>query len=219
MCQIANATIVTQVVSEKVQANLPFTAFDITRESKMRGATEFHGAMKGEVHNQWDDLRNNSNYTRTLIPTPTGDAWLYHPNGYDIQSYISEINGGTPVNSMSTVAPAVTPVTTVGAAVKTQTTDIHGRLPIYGDMLKQIGALPGQDVDVFISSNGKDSTMEIHRVGSAPAWSTSPKCTYEVNSDGRIRIGPRFINEMIPSAGFIFDISVNGNTIVIENHS
>jgi len=88
-----NMQIVVQHVEEKINSGKPFTAYDITKairkEKQPTGGWIQHFQVKPIVH----DLFYNGDmgsYTRSIIDTPGGNAWLYHEVGYDIWDYMEE---------------------------------------------------------------------------------------------------------------------------------
>lgn len=210
MCMTANSTLIDSIVDELVAKLDMFSAYDVTRAAKQRGATENHFQMKSAVHSRWFDLQNNG-YSRSLVPTPTGDTWLYHPVGADTQSYIDRVNQGQsgnlpspntsphlPSPNTSPAAPVVTSPsltsataslsTSSGTSVKTATTDTDGRLPIYGDQLVDIGAKPFSVVYVFVPKTGA-----ILVAGQGRSNLGKPFASYTVNKDGRIRLSSRIL--------------------------
>jgi len=187
MCNPDNTQIMEEVVSDFINVGKSFTAFDATQEGMRRGTTERHSHLKGQVHANIRSFIRNGSYERSLIPTPNGNAWLYHPTGVDVQSYID--NNIVTVNNNRPADP-VTPLT--DNTVKKQVVDSEGRLPIYGDMLKEIDCKPGMTVEVVVSSN-KISIAQFHP---GPASSDDH---YKVNADGRIRISAKVMNEFGPA--------------------
>ena len=226
MCLTANATLVDSVIDELVAKNEPFTAYDVTRAARARGATEYHKDLKGAVHSRWFDLQNNG-YTRSLVPTPTGDAWLYHANSYNPQDYINKlgVNAGSnstlpspntapaltaavAVASLSAVSSAAPTVATSGT-VKNQTVDAEGRLPIYGDQLDELNVVAGDTVNLY--SHGSQLTLEV-----VDPAGKSPIATYSVNADRRIRISGSTLAAYLPNVNKPYKVSYDGSRIVIQ---
>ena len=219
MCMTANSQLIDSIVDDLVSRQECFSAWDVTRAAKQRGATENHFQMKSAVHARWFDLQNNG-YTRSLVPTPTGDTWLYHPVGADTQPYIDRVNkgqAGTTLHSPNTLpspntSPAapvatsasltsVTPslsigqklaVAATGTSLKTATTDIDGRLGIYQDQLEEIGAKPFSNVSIFIPKTG---AIIIQNSRSATSTNGKPSIVYTVNKDGRIRLSRHVLTQ------------------------
>ena len=198
-CDPTNVQIVKDVIAGLVEGNEMFTAWDVTTASKKAGATQFHSDMKNVVHDAYID-GEMSGYSRTLIPTPTGDAWLYHSGGADLQSFIAHINGKpAPIAypAMPAADPIVGSMTALPSVIKKQAIDADGRLPIYEDMLEGINARTGETVFVNIHPD--------RIVVCNPSWSAGPDHMYSVNSDGRVRISPSIL-ENIKSAQGVYSI-------------
>ena len=195
---------VEDVIQSKVAAGESFTAYDVTRVAHNNGASEDHSVLKHIVHMQRKFMQD-SNYGRTLIPTPGGSAFLYHPSGADIQTIIDRINGVAPVS----VAPTATVVGQV--VVKNQAVDSDGRLPVYGDMLAAICADPGDEVGLVFDDVAQTITISAPGVSGA-----TPDDTYTVNSDGRIRIAPNVLAIHCNSASGTFEITGDDEQIIIK---
>jgi len=203
MCNTLNAGIIDEVVTDFINLEKPFTAFDATQEGMRRGTTEQHGQLKGEVHAIMSGF-DVGQYKRSMILTPSGKAWLYHPPGYDVQSYIDNMTDIVAVNS-STPADPVTPISG-NTDVKQQSIDNEGRLPIYGDMLKDINCDPGTNVEV-VQINDKLI------IGLKRFKSDLP--SYKVNQDGRIRVSAKVMNEFGPATFFNITLDKNLKQITV----
>ena len=156
MCTTANAILIDQIIEDWADKELMFTAFDVTQEGKARGTTERHGQLKSAVHGNWDNLRYSRNYSRTLIQTPGGQAWLFHPDGGDISDYTDKFDIDQPdddddglasPNTYGTPAPSV-------AAPSGQNVNItkEGRLNVGPDLLAPLGVSNGDFVMVYTQS-------------------------------------------------------------------
>jgi len=217
MCQTANATLIDTVVDEFVQQQKLFSAYDITREAKSRGATEYHGQMKGQVHARWGDLQTTG-YTRSLVPTPTGDTWLYHPIHADIQPYIDSVNGNQSSTALPSPNTAPTPSLSVSAPtvatsgdVKNQSTDAEGRLPIYNDQMSTLGAAAGDKVNVYVDK-GQSITLTLPTNNSS-----TPYAEYTVNADGRVRLSNKILAAYLPSVSGVYRVSTTKDNIIVKS--
>jgi len=165
MCNSQNQVIVDSVISEFISQRKPFTAFDVTQESRKRGATEFHGQMKASVHGKWAAMQSD-NYQRQIIylnGSPV-DPWLYFPQGYDPMDYVNAINAGNPI-TVATASPVhphgiSQPDADSGDSVEDEddvnTNDFatgiltsEDRLAVPKEMLRQIGAYTHNTVHVI----------------------------------------------------------------------
>jgi len=235
----ANVALLDAVLTELSGGGEMFTAWDVTSRAKKNGATQFHNDMKDFVHEKFDDgSLAVLDYTRTLIPTPSGrDAWLYHKVGADIQPYIDHINslpspsvppfGFTPPGydqnaPAAAVAAAVATMTAVNAApvtaasmtavapaVKRQAVDSDGRLPIYADTLDEIGAAPLSTVMVFVEPN-----VGLY-IKKPDGSGTKPSHVYTVNKDGRVRLNPVALADFKSPSG-VYNVSVDNGAVVVK---
>ena len=242
MCLTANVTIIDQVIderialaSDKTKVQRMFTAYDITREARARGATEYHGQMKGAVHARWYDLQNNG-YTRSLINTPTGDAWLYHPAGDDITEYTKNLNQnalalGVPSPNTALPSPNTAPAVATPAAVtpsfsvsqptpgtasaattfKKQAVDSEGRLPIYADQIAALKVKPGGRVAVYAGS-----THRLAIVAPAIPYNGKKIAEYTVNKDGRVRINSDILTTHCTTRGGMYKVTTYSGFVGIE---
>lgn len=228
MCDAVNEQAISDIVDEFVQKEKCFTAFDATQEGERRGTTtERHGLLKGSVHAQFNRIQSQS-YTRTLVNTASGDAWLYHPVGADITAEVARLSnnqshslpspnlpspndddddGILPSPNFSTqqiINQSNTSVLGAKTSIK-RATNSEGRLQIPKELLEQA-----------------DITKEaaIEQVGgklvvSRRTYPDTPGTTlYQLNTDGRIRLGPKALNRL-PSNSGAFKMTVVGNKIEI----
>lgn len=73
------------VISDKIEQEGTFTAFDITMELRKRGMQVYHRDVKEMVHNMYDN-GDMEDYARTLLDVGSGTkALLYHPGDFDAQ--------------------------------------------------------------------------------------------------------------------------------------
>ena len=184
MCNASNAVIIEDVVNSLTDEDKAFTAFDATQEGMQRGTTERHKHLKGQVHANMQSRLADGTYERSLIPTPSGDAWLYHPDGYDVQNYIDSMK--SPVQNIGRQPRDA--VDAADASQKYQQKDKDGRLPIYANMLKAIGCGPFTIIQV---GSINDEMVIAEDLGN------DAEQTYKVNADGRIRIGPRMLERIL----------------------
>jgi hypothetical protein len=235
--QPQNVTLLDLVLTELSGGGEMFTAWDITSRAKKQGATQFHRDMKDFVHEKFDDgSLGVLDYTRTLVPTPTGDAWLYHKVGADIQPYIDHINSqpapsvppfgfdpaqyaaqtpaATAATQASMTAVAAAPVTVasmtaVQPSQKRQAIDSDGRLPVYADTLGEIGAKPLGTVMVFTQPGVGLYIQNPDNTG------TKPNHVYTVNKDGRVRLNPSVLADFKSPTG-TYTVAVENGKVVVK---
>lgn len=208
MCNQSNFEAIGDIINDFVAEDRCFTAFDVTEEGKERETTdETYRHLKGAVHARHAELLKQS-YTRTLIPTPSGNAWLYHPVGADIQPEIDRINADDDSNDndllpspnqIASAAPAamgtsqVTPQTQT-AVVDEETsrskavTDVENRLHISSAEVKTANFTPKQVVAVVKTFQGLKIVVD-------PEPQVTPLKLYNVNADGRLRISKNVLEQ------------------------
>lgn len=88
MVDAATRKLVEDIVQERVQANVMFTAFDITTEARRRGGNARHGEVRDLVHEIFQTGRMGSAYNRSTIDVgaPTR-PFLYHHFNIDPATY------------------------------------------------------------------------------------------------------------------------------------
>jgi hypothetical protein len=219
MCNLLDptvASVVDTVIQEKIDAGDPFTAYSITQEVRKRGHRAYHNDVKPAVHEPYlNGTYSAKDYTRTLIHTPTGDAYLYHKVGYDVQSYADNLNGTQQPSSPAVATPAG-PATVASLSVVqpsnavTKTVDVQGRLRLSPSLVKSIGGTRLGTVAVYAVG----PNLEV----SVPSYnSATPYCTYTVNKNGRVRIS-RNVLGWLKNLGSTYKVELttdsNGNPCI-----
>ena len=216
-----NAALVDAALTELAQGGEIFTAWVVTANAKRNGATQYHNDMKGLVHEAYEDGTLQAlDYTRTEIPTPTGNAWLYHKVGANINEYVSFINNNPPPSVPPAVAAAVATASmsvappdpaapTAASGSKSQSVDAEGRLPLYADTLRDVGANPGNTVLVYVSPTAVDVVLAANATPNS-----KPNHTYVVNADGRVRLSKTTLLALLSKTG-TYTVSVMGSVIVV----
>jgi hypothetical protein len=115
MCTSQSADLVREVVTDKVNSNVMFTAWEVTLEVQKRAKaqgipTERHRDLKNTIHAEVEQYVQNGVYEKTLhdvgAPIP---AFVYHPTGTDVNTYVPLTR-----NDPAAVTPAPAPVRTMG---------------------------------------------------------------------------------------------------------
>jgi hypothetical protein len=190
MCNADNAVIMQEVVEEFVQDERAFTAFDATQEGMQRGTTERHRSLKGQVHANMQSGLSDGSYERSLIPTPTGDAWLYHPAGYDVQKHAQrlQIDAAQSAGRMSRNSTAYPKTGKSDGEQKQRQIDNDGRLNIPVDFLVSIGCRAGATIQV---GSVNDEMVLSKKLGDDAV------ADYVVNGDGRVRVGQSVLENVL----------------------
>lgn len=102
MCSTQNQQIIDAVVADFISNKQAFTAFDVSKEARNRGADERHRDMRGYIHNvsALTHEVDYGDYRKTQLSFSSGESpFLYHHNSYDPSGY-------QPTNGMvQTIAP------------------------------------------------------------------------------------------------------------------
>lgn len=246
MCQTMiidpkNVAILEDVFKIAIDDLFTFTAWDITSRAKKQGATQFHNDMKSFVHDKFEngDL-SVLDYTRTLVPTPSGQAWLYHKVGADIQPYVDHINsqpapsvppfGFNPAQYASTNAVAAQQATTatqasmtavnaapVTAASMTAIAPVVKRQAIDGDGRLPIYAdtlseIGAKELGTVMVFVEKNVGLYIQNPNNT---GTKPSHVYTVNKDGRVRLSASVLADFKSPTG-TYTVTVENDKVVVK---
>jgi hypothetical protein len=219
MCHPATAALVKQVVTNRVDADEMFTAFDISLAvkeiaKKTGQQAERHRDMKGAIHAEMQNYLASGVYRRELVNVgaPT-KAFLYFPDGADPSDYV-------PVGhqkSVSTVQPAALPSPPPVATDDSddddegdgRRVDARGSLSVPSHLVLSRGLNSGDRIFVR-PDNGN---LVVSQVDNGNATTS-----YVVDKNHNIRI----TQSQLAGSGFTpqdtFDFSDNGDDIVISKH-
>lgn len=169
--------VVETVVDEKVQAGELFTAHDVTLEVRVRGHRAGHGEVRDAVHDYYGRGGLGVAYSRSNIPVPGGNPYLYH-RGVDDPSTYQNIRGGT----VNVPSPATIPIPPVGQIDDDDDDDDDGHsVTIPANLLN---GLSTQNYSVAgIAVSGTNVTG--HARNSATRTSNKPGNTKARTVDGR----------------------------------
>lgn len=185
MCTSTNAIIVEDVVNEFIDEGKSFTAWDVTKEAKKRGADESHWHLKQAVHALFlNGAFSLKDYTRSLINIASPPPFLYHPVTEDPQNYedavLNRQSGSTPTDGVQTTPISVDDDD--GDDCVDRNTDSTGRLCLPKNFLLELSLTPNDVVDVFV--NHDNISVYAHDANQ------QPDTILKVNADGRVRISP-----------------------------
>lgn len=224
MCSPQNQVIVDSVIDELAQQHKPFTAFDVTQEARKRGATEFHGQMKGSVHNRWADLQNKGYQRQTvsLAGSPV-DPWLYFPQGYDPMDYVNAINAGitvpagvaSPAHPAGIAQPDADDDDDNDAVTDYTTGELtsEDRLAIPTSMLRDIGVGAYDVVQVIAIPNDKKIEIRVD-IGPNGIDPSNYVSEYETGKRMEVRISKQIMDKANMS-GTAFKIEKAGDAILV----
>jgi hypothetical protein len=213
MCDQANAQIIQDIMYEWTAQKRMFTAWNVTQEGKVRGTTESHSHLKSAIHSMWN-IMASMGYDRSLINTPTGDAWLYHPVGADISAYTDQFastNDVGTVGASNVTSPANNQPDQDVNGDRIATVDSDGRLNIFGDLLQKAG-LDSKQAAYVCGCGNRICIKE------RPGIVDASKVLF-VNSDGRIRLGKLTLMNDCPSTNGQYKVRYDAteNAVVVES--
>ena len=220
MCAYVNE--IEDVVSEFVNADVMFTAFDVTMALRKRSKSRIqHYEVKGEVHKMFANGGMFS-YNRTLanLPNVNPQPWVYHPVSADVSLY-----NGKPLDAKVAVLPApalAAPVSSMTAVDDDDDgTDIGGdgsvvykfdttdRLCVPNKLVRQLGLKDSDPVTVSLLT-----TNEVVLTPGLPAGATHI-ADYHVDRYDNVRIGRATFTKAGISA-VAFEIDGDNSKITVK---
>lgn len=222
MTQAANERAILDIIEEFVDEGKSFTAFDITQEGYKRSTTQgTHGTLKNLVHATMNQFFISHDYDRSLITTPTGNAWLYHPTNDDISAYTNQLDvtDGHDSDDDDDAIPSPndddfsdadnSASSTVVAAKKTAMLATRDdRLNIPKNYLTQVGLDAGSNVKVAFDTD----KVVLSKI------SDDDEATLSVNSDGRLRLNLTQLKDLNAASG-AYSIQITADSIEISKYS
>lgn len=241
MCNSQSADLIREVVTQKVNANVMFTAWDITLDVQNLARqknipTERHRDLKGTIHQEVDQYVGQGVYQRTLrdVGAPV-QAFVYHPNGTNASSYVPHQRHDSPKASIVvTATPIVATVPSISAVDDDdddnkdnigRKTDARGTVSIPNYLVCQAGFNTGDVAYVVMQQSTQKSTgfpCTVLAV-SKQAKAGSPVLTkYTVDNYNNIRIthAQLFAGALTLQAPGVdtYDFEISGDTIIVSKH-
>lgn len=212
-------------VSEFVNANTMFTAWDVTMAVRKRSQDRVqHYEVKREVHKMFDQGSMFS-YNRTLanLPNVSPQPWIYHPLGSDVSQY-----NGHPTVSGSSAPAAPSPVQSISSVddgnddgsdtaadgsivYKFDSTD---RLCVPNKFVRQIGLKKG-DVVAMLCSNHPSNEVEVFKFDLNKHGTCN---TYTVDSYDNVRIS-RAALQQLGINGVAFEMEAATDKVVVKKYA
>jgi hypothetical protein len=233
MCNSQSADLIRQVVTEKVNSNVMFTAWDITLEvtnlARQQGIpTERHRDLKGTTHDEVDQYISQGLYQRTLrdVGAPTS-AFVYHPAGTDASTYVpQQRNDGKPkaappVPVAAATVPSISSVPSNPDSDQVDSgrkTDARGTVSIPAYLTRQAGF---NVRDVAYVCQQKDNGINILVIGKQPAAGCPVLAKYTVDENHNIRITHAQLTSgglTHPAGADTYDFEISGDTITVRKH-
>lgn len=223
MCSYLNE--IEEVVSENVNADKMFTAWDVTVEVRKRSKDRVqHYEVKREVHKLFDN-GCMSGYNRVLanLPGINPQPFLYFPPSCDPTTYTGK--PAAPAAAVALPAPtssmtALDDGTDVGGdgsvVYKFDTTD---RLCVPNRLVRQLGLKAGDEVEVVCTVPPGNEVVVVQKGSpSIVGKGLSPVATYVVDSYDNVRITRGALNKIGLSA-VAFEIDGDGNEIKVKKYA
>ena len=215
MCMYLN--LIEDVVNEYTKDEKMFTAFDVTKEVRVRTKDRvFHDEVKKEVHKMFHNGALPG-YNRSLanLANANPQPWVYHPQSVDVSKY-----NGSPVNDTSTVAdPGTTPISSISSFAGSGTNDnddkvykldTTDRLCVPNKLVRQLSLKTGDTIYVYYAN----VKLTLKKDGSDGNFVTS----YQVDKDDNVRITAGTLCKC-GLAGTEFDITGDAKCITVEKHT
>ena len=189
-------TEVQKLVQTLLDAGDAFTSACISHPIIKNDAGVRHRDCTREVRNMWNGGQmidgDGSTYVRTSITvwpdgpgTTPANAWLYHPDDYDVDGFKPRtrvlVRGATPDTDEDDDTVVNITSTADGSAVvkQCQVQQKEKTLNIPRQLIKDVGWAPGQELDVDV--NGSIVTIKIKTASAETA-------KQKVDNEGRIRL-------------------------------
>lgn len=234
MCSTATSDLIREVLTEKVNRDEAFTAFDISCDvkelAKQRNLpSERHRDMRGEIHNQVEQYVQQGVYDRVLrdVGAPS-QAFVYYPtNGYDPSSYTPrQRSDGKPAPSVISYAPtavAVAPAATAVAdddeddgdgLVRGRTGDARGTVAVPSHIMRAAG-FKFKDV-AYVSATTQNGDPALVLAKQLVAGHSKLTC-YTVDHGDNVRITEATLKTAGLDAGS-YDFEREGDKVYVKNH-
>jgi hypothetical protein len=231
MCSPQSADVVREVVSEFVDDDRLFTAFDVSKEVQKRLTDrnlpfERHRHLKGTIHQELEQFTQTGVYERQLhdVGAPT-QAFLYFPPNTDPNDYVPQDRPQKAVQT--TTAPVGTPHPATNKLTLAtdddddegdekdtgRTPDNRGTLGVPGYILTAAGFSDGETA--YVESSNDNGTPILTLVKRA----TNPLTSYTVLPGDRVRINAGTLAQCgIGGANNGYDFERDGDKVVVKVH-
>jgi bifunctional DNA-binding transcriptional regulator/antitoxin component of YhaV-PrlF toxin-antitoxin module len=220
----ATVELIKDEVIDKVSKDEAFTAFDITCEmrKKLGNKCPRHGVIKSVVHKVFSEPDVMPGFIRTLIrlnnvPVP---PFLYHPEGYDTNLYITAIqtvtndddeddneddNDGTATipSRFAGVKPRLVVKNSDGSYTRGIGKNGYLYVPTY--LLRDAGMKHGDTIYIYEASGTIMVSNKDNRNGDSPVASCM------VDAKNKVRINKKFL-----SKDQVHNMALENNEIVIK---
>jgi hypothetical protein len=226
MCTQDAALLINEIVSAKVDNDVMFTAFDVSREVQARQEEdgvpmERHRNMKNTIHGEMQQYVDSGLFEKMLCdvgaPNP---AFVYYPAGMDPQTYVPQHRAAATNHQ----PPVVQQRSTLAAAIAGSPTgqnghrgDARGTLAVPCDTIRSVGIQNGETVYV---SEGVQNGEEVLVLDKDYPANGNVLASYTVDRYGNVRITHSTLSTITDNGPGLetYDFEVDGNTIVISKN-
>jgi hypothetical protein len=216
---------INDVVAEWIREGKMFTAFEVSLSVKHSGVHERHRHMREYIHQTIFRLGiQRGDYTRTLMDVGAPEqAWVYHTVAANPYEYVPlERSDRTPVPaharprglrnpqrlSSGVSSPFAIPTDAYG-------TDQRGRVCVPVSLLEQLGAGPGEKVNVLCDPANEQALITKAKASD----NTNPDTSYTVEQDGNVRITQGTLEKASLDGLQCYRIDGNASAISVRKYS
>jgi len=242
MCTSKAEDLIVEIVEEKVNADIMFTAFDISKEVQKALVSdnlpfERHTHLKGTIHREITSYTQTNVYQATLVDVGAAtQAFLYHPQGEDPNNYVPQQRQVKTCHAQSgttTPDPGTTQVLSIsttdddddgdGQDTGGRSCDQQGRLCVPAQVLRSAGFIPGEIAYITPSvknvPNGiaNDDLCIVSK--RAPAGLSPLSTTYTVDTYNDVRIGISSLESCGFNSDDTFDFEKVDDQVYVTRHS
>jgi hypothetical protein len=215
MCSPDTAVLIKQVVTQRVDNDELFTAFDISLAvkelAKQAGQSpERHRDMKGAIHQEMSGYLATGVYRRELVDVgaPT-KAFVYYPDGVDPNNYVPM----TKTKTVSVKPPPALPAATADDEDEDEgdgrRVDARGSLSVPSHLVASLGLNTGERVFVLQDQRG----LRVSRTDGAGSLAS-----YVVDKNRNVRITRQHLAFCGFSGQDTFDFGDDNGDVLIRKH-
>jgi hypothetical protein len=213
MCDSATQQVIEQVVSDKVQKNELFTAFDVTTAvRKQQSGRVFHSEVKKAVHKLYDSGVMGPDYTRSVAVNlnVSPQPFLYHPMSADATEYgqVNPTVAGPTVADVTSDDDSDEDEEDDGDGVKSCKVDGRNTLCIPAPLLRSAGFKSGDPAYVSLDTIG--NCLVVTRKPSANLLSQ-----YTVDSYDNVRI-TQYVLQRGGIGGKKFNVEGDAKKVIVR---
>jgi len=222
MCSQDTEALVVEVVTQKVDGDEMFTAFDVSKVVQARQEEdgvpiERHRNMKNVVHREMEQYVDSGIFEKTLhdVGAPTS-AFLYHPVGTDPEDYVAQHRdvAAPPQPAVQYQVPMPQPPQNVSGQNGSRG-DARGTLAVPCDTIRAAGFDRGDLIYVFPQVRNGNNALILSK--------TNPgnyRATYTVDEYDNVRITHSTLSLISDNDPGIdtYDFEAEGHEVVVSKN-